>query len=170
MESSNPDVGNIIRFRENGKIKYLETPDAGIKRAVDSLQSKSEGAWILKALRATMSFLRARYTVQNPDFAVANIVRDVTDAFIHNRQLNANPILAIIETWNASFRGVLSKDKDFIDWQANGGAQASFVSELSENIVLSQSGRSMRELHRVFLFSNAAIRGLDLWRETLTPF
>ncbi|MBQ6005120.1 MAG: hypothetical protein IJL14_02600, partial [Selenomonadaceae bacterium] len=37
------------------------------------------------------------------------------------------------------------------------------------SVDFSQSGRSMRELNRVFLFSNAAIRGLDLWRETLTP-
>lgn len=66
VASSNPDADNIIRFRENGKIKYLETPAPAIKRAVEALQSKSDGTWITKMLRAITSFMRSAYTMANP--------------------------------------------------------------------------------------------------------
>ena len=72
VAGSTPDADNIIRFRENGKIKYLETPDPSIKRAIDALHSQSEGAW--------RAFTGKELT------------------------------------------------KEFIEWQMNGGAQASFVS------------------------------------------
>lgn len=141
--TGNPDNDNIIRFKENGKMKYLETPDPAIKRAIDAMQDKSEGNWLTKMLRATSGFIRAAYTMFNPDFAAGNIFRDLPDAFIHNKQLgDTRSIAGMVQAWSAMIKALPSAfsearqafwngkfSNDFIEWQMNGGAQASFVSE-----------------------------------------
>lgn len=136
--SRNPDADNIITFKENGVTKYLETPDPAIKRAVDAIQSKSDSSWLFKMLRAATSILRSFYTTSNLDFAAGNLLRDLPDAFIHNKQLgNTVPILdlvrafgsAIKEMWGSTIFGGNTFSKDFIEWQMHGGAQASFVSQ-----------------------------------------
>lgn len=143
VPTGNPDNDNIIRFKENGKTKYLETPDPAIKRAIEAMHDKSEANWLTKTLRATAGFIRSAYTMLNPDFAAGNVFRDLPDAFIHNKQLGDTRSItgmiqawsammralpsAIGESWNAFYHGKFSED--FIEWQMNGGAQASFVSE-----------------------------------------
>ena len=137
VASSNPDADNIIRFRENGKIKYLETPDPAIKRAVESLQSKSDGAWITKALRAITGFMRMRLTGGNLDFAAGNMFRDLPDAYIHNDQLGKNVFVIgdLMRAWGSAVKEVglaalgKGQSRDLIDWKMSGGAQAAFVSE-----------------------------------------
>lgn len=135
VPSSNPDAENIIRFRENGKMKYLETPDPAIKRAVDSLRTQEEGAWIVKMLRAGSGFMRAMQTMSNPDFAIGNLFRDLPDAYIHNKQLgNTMSIISMVNAIRSAatemFNGARGRglSKDFLEWQMHGGAQASFVS------------------------------------------
>lgn len=134
---SNPNVDNVITFRENGKMKYLETPDPAIKRAIDAMQSKAESTWLMKMLKATAGFMRSAYTMANPDFAAGNLMRDLPDAFIHNKQLgDTTSIIGMIRAFirflkviPSAAKSVWYKDNDFIEWQMNGGAQASFVSE-----------------------------------------
>ncbi|MBQ6298641.1 MAG: glucosaminidase domain-containing protein [Selenomonadaceae bacterium] len=136
VASSNPDADNIIRFRENGKIKYLETPDPAIKRAVDSLQSKSDGTWIAKMLRAITGFMRMRLTGGNLDFAAGNIFRDLPDAYIHNNQLGKDVFIIgdFMRAWSSAVKELIQDargkgmSQDLIDWKMSGGAQASFVS------------------------------------------
>ena len=143
VPTSNPDADNIIRFKENGKTKYLETPDPAIKRAVDAVEDRADGSWITKTLRATAGFLRAAYTMLNPDFAAGNVFRDLPDAMIHNKQLgDTKGITGMVHAWSTMFKMLPSAfseareafwngkfSKDFLEWQINGGAQASFVSE-----------------------------------------
>ena len=42
-EVSGGRLGTTITFREGGKLKYLETPDPSIKRAIDSMYRQSDG-------------------------------------------------------------------------------------------------------------------------------
>ena len=107
VPTGNPDADNIIRFKENGKTKYLETPDPAIKRAIESMQDRSESNWLMKALRATAGFIRAAYTMLNPDFAAGNVFRDLPDAFIHNKQLgDTRSITGMIQAWSMMIKAL----------------------------------------------------------------
>lgn len=129
VESAKPNVDNIIYFKENGKLKKLETPDVSIARAVNSLQKPSDAVWVTKVFKGIMAFMRAAYTSSNLDFVAGNIFRDSADAFIHNKYSGANPLTAMLSLWRRGLLGVIRRDADYYDWIANGGSQTSFVSE-----------------------------------------
>lgn len=246
VDSAKPNVDNIVYFKENGRLKKLETPDVSIARAVNSLQKPSDSVWVAKVFKGIMGFMRAAYTASNPDFAVGNIFRDFADSFIHNKFSSANPLTAMLDVWRRGLLGVIRRDADYFDWIVNGGSQTSFVSEdvdyaeraisdltrgtrkqryLSKNffsqvlddiqklaeyseyatrlntyktakdklaaqnggkaavtdkrlaalesrdasVDFARSGRSMRVVNKVLLFSNAAVQGLALDFKTFNP-
>ena len=128
-DKSNPNLETTITFYEDGKRYYLETPDKSIVRAINTMYQKSDGAWLMKMIRAASGFLRGMYTYLSLNFSIGNLFRDLPDAFIHNRHLNTNPFIALTEMWRAGFKSVFNRDQDFFDWRGYGGAQSSFVSE-----------------------------------------
>ena len=105
----------------------------GIVRAVESMQSKGDSNVIMTALKIATSFMRAAQTVRNLDFIAGNPARDLPDAYIHNKHLSMNPIRALMQVWKAGFKGVVTKDQDYYDFLAYGGAQSGFVSESSDS-------------------------------------
>ena len=129
IDKPSPNDGTVIRFYENGKRKYLQTPDLSIVRAVENIYQPNARAWIMKLLKATMKIMRNLFTASNPDFAVGNIFRDMADAYIHNKYATKNPITIFLDVWRKGLMGVLNKDADYFDWIANGGSQSAFVSE-----------------------------------------
>ena len=129
IDKPSPNDGTVIRFYENGKRKYLQTPDLSIVRAVENIYQPNARAWIMKFLKATMKIMRNLFTASNPDFAVGNIFRDMADAYIHNKYATKNPITIFLDVWRKGLMGVLNKDADYFDWIANGGSQSAFVSE-----------------------------------------
>lgn len=143
VEKRDPDVDDIITYKENGQTKYLQVVDPAIKRAIDSMQTKSESNWLMKAVSTASRYMRNFLTLMNPDYAIGNIFRDMADAFIHNKNLDANPFIAAMEVWHASIKEVVGKQKsqDYIDWLVSGGSQSGFITEDIES-----AGRSIRDL------------------------
>ena len=138
------DHGNIVRFKENGKIKYLETPDKALVRAIESIQTPADSNAIKQVFKIAMNFLRAAMTGRNLDFIAGNPFRDLADAYIHNKNLNANPITALLDVFKASvssFKSLRAKDQDYWDFKAFGGTQSGFVSESADT-----TGRAIRKL------------------------
>ncbi|MBQ4404938.1 MAG: hypothetical protein II857_11110, partial [Selenomonadaceae bacterium] len=153
VETSNPSK-NIIHFRENGEIKYLKVFDPAVVRAVENIYSPADTAWIMKFLKATMSFVRTMLTQGNFDFSIGNLFRDMQDAFIHNRHADANPFVALLNAFREGFKGfgfkrmfkeksLVPHDTDWAELNALGGTQSTFVSE-----DVDQLRRSMNKIYR----------------------
>ena len=141
VETSNPGNGNtIIHFRENGEMKYLKVFDPAVARAVENIYRPADTSWIMKALRATVGFVRAMYTTANAGFAFGNPFRDMQDAFIHARNVDANPFLALAEVFRTTVnnfsparmwreKSLVAQDEDWVEFNMLGGSQSTFVSE-----------------------------------------
>ena len=129
-ENSKPNLDNTVLFYEHGKKCWLETPDLSVVRALNSIQSQKDGAWIVKAFNAAMSFFRSMLTNRNFDFAAGNVFRDSAAAYIHNKHLGyANPFMFFADVARIGFKGFWTKDSNWLEWQTFGGSQASFVSQ-----------------------------------------
>ena len=72
-ENSNPNPDTDVAFYEYGKKYWLNTPDPSIVRALNAIQSQKDGAWIVKAFNAVMSWFKGCQTFWNPDFSAGNI-------------------------------------------------------------------------------------------------
>ena len=153
VETSNPGK-NIIHYRENGDMKYLKVFDPAVKRAVDNIYTPADTSWIMKFLKATMSFVRTMLTQGNFDFSIGNLFRDMQDAYIHNRHADANPFVAMLNVFREGFKGfglsrmlkeksLVPHDTDWVEFNALGGTQSTFVSE-----DVDQLRRSMNKLTR----------------------
>ncbi|MBR0290159.1 MAG: hypothetical protein IJQ82_14375, partial [Selenomonadaceae bacterium] len=153
VETSNPGK-NIIHYRENGEMKYLKVFDPAVKRAVDNIYTPADTSWIMKFLKATMSFVRSMRTLASTDFAIGNPFRDMQDAYIHNRHADANPFVAMLNVFREGFKGfglsrmlkeksLVPHDTDWVEFNALGGTQSTFVSE-----DVDQLRRSMNKLTR----------------------
>ena len=129
VDNAQPNVDNIIYFYENGKRKALETPDVALVRAVNSVQQKSDGAWITKLFKASMGFIRAMYTTRNLTFMAGNPFRDMVDAYIHNQYSTMNPLTRLIDMWRMGIQGLRNHSLESYEYRAYGGTQSSFVSE-----------------------------------------
>lgn len=153
VETSNPGL-DVIRYRENGKMKYLKVFDPAVARAVGNIYHPADTSWIMKALKATSSFMRARYTTGNLGFALGNIPRDMQDAYVHARHVDGNPFVALLEMFRTvknnfsptrmwKEKNLVAQDDDWVEFHALGGSQSSFVSE-----DINQLQRSMDKLQR----------------------
>ena len=145
VEKPDPDVKDIITYKESGQKKYLQVADISIVRAINSMQQKSESTWLMKALHSTSKIMRGLLTLWNFDYVIGNIFRDTQDAYIHNKNLDANPFVAAMQMWRAGFKEVVGKKKsqDYIDWLASGGSQSGFITEDVDT-----AERSIRNLTR----------------------
>lgn len=129
-ENSKPNLDNTVLFYEHGKKCWLETPDLSVVRALNSIQSQKDGAWIVKAFNAVMSWFKGLQTFWNPDFSAGNAFRDSAAAYIHNKHLGyANPFMFFADVARIGLKGFWTKDSNWLEWQMFGGSQASFVSQ-----------------------------------------
>lgn len=139
VETSSPNL-NIIHYREHGEMKYLKVFDPAVARAVENIYHPADTSWLMKALTATCSFMRAMYTTANAGFAFGNIPRDMQDAYIHARHVDANPFIALLEAFRTvknnfspkrmwKEKSLFAEDDDWIEFNAVGGTQSTFVAE-----------------------------------------
>ena len=135
------NVGNIVYCYENGKKVAMQT-DNLVVEAINSFDDVTQSNYLLRMLHAVMGFVRAAFTMSNPDFAVGNIFRDTQDAAIYSKH-GFIPIVDTIRGLMAFWGYDTSKGigrgfthaldgfyykKDFWDWQMSGASQSSFVS------------------------------------------
>ena len=130
--------GHTIHFKENGKMKYLVTPDESLKRAVESIQTPADANIVVQAFKTAGMVMRGAYTMWNFEFASGNPFRDLQDAFIHNKYGSRNPFVAIPAMVSAAVSGFAQsvgakiKTEEFRTFLAEGGAQSGFSYEITE--------------------------------------
>ena len=130
--------GHTIHFKENGKMKYLVTPDESLKRAVESIQTPADANIVVQAFKTAGMVMRGLYTMFNAEFAAGNPFRDLADAFIHNKYGSRNPFVAIPAMVSAAVSGFAQsvgaqiKSEEFRTFLAEGGAQSGFSYEITE--------------------------------------
>ena len=146
--SKGDNRGKTIHFRENGKMKYIATPDESIVRALESIQTSSDANVVMQALKTMGSFMRAFYTGRNPEFILGNMWRDLQDAYIHNKfAIGKNPFPVLIDIWSNAVSGFLqsagvkTKTKDYREFLAYGGTQSGFLTETADT-----TGRKIEQL------------------------
>ena len=130
--------GHTIHFKENGKMKYLVTPDESLKRAVEAIQTPADANIVVQAFKTAGMIMRGLYTMFNAEFMVGNPFRDLADAFIHNKYGSRNPFVAIPAMVSAAVSGLAQsvgakiKTEEFRTFLAEGGAQSGFSYEVTE--------------------------------------
>ena len=130
-----------VTFKENGQTKYLATTET-VKKAVDTLTgNKTQSDFLFAALRVATSITRATFTSASLDFAIANPIRDVQEAYIYNSKGGFNPVYllkAVLKSYGRVFKAIaqhtgLSKkggiesEKEYKEFLAMGGSQATMV-------------------------------------------
>ena len=130
--------GHTIHFKENGKMKYLVTPDESLARAVEAIQTPADANIVVQAFKTAGMVMRGLYTMFNAEFAAGNPFRDLADAFIHNKYGSRNPFVAIPAMVSAAVSGFAQsvgaqiKSEEFRTFLAEGGAQSGFSYEITE--------------------------------------
>ncbi len=74
---------DVLSIFENGQRKFLKIKDPKLAAALKGTNKEELGS-ILRGLQAYNRFLGGLYTRWNPEFAVPNIVRDRSEAFVNN--------------------------------------------------------------------------------------
>ena len=129
--------GHTIHFREDGKIKYLVTPDESIVRALESIQTPADNTVVVQAIKTMGVVLRGALTMFNAEFAAGNPFRDMPDAFIHNKYGSRNPFVVVpmmVEAAVDGFAksmGIRMQDKAFKEFLAHGSTQSGFTYEIT---------------------------------------
>ena len=131
-----------VIFHENGERKYLSITPA-VKRAMDSLTgNQMQEDFLFSALRFSTTITRSCLTEASLDFSIANPVRDSQEAYLYNKNGSRNPLYlikaifkgygrvlkAILNHVGLSKKGGIKFDKDYQDFVAMGGSQATIVS------------------------------------------
>lgn len=149
VDKGQPNVNKTVTFYEGGKRKYLEIEDEAVVRAINNVDNRAQGSWVLKMIRAATGVVRAAMTAASPDFAVGNVFRDLPDAYVNNKYGKKNPFPLLLYTWKG-LMSAIHKDKDFYEWMAFGGGQATFVSEDRDRLQSSLNNMSKTRTERWF--------------------
>ncbi|GAH77886.1 unnamed protein product, partial [marine sediment metagenome] len=127
--------GNIVKYWEEGKRKYVEVP-AEIYRAMAGLNQTSMGL-VTKILSIPAHTLRVGATI-TPEFMARNITRDQWVSFVQDTvgyRPGIDPIRAIAD--------IIGKTDIYHEWMMSGGAYST-LQELNRQSV----GRIIRDLKR----------------------